>query len=34
MMQWLKIQQIAQTITLNNMKHGLIWMWEARGFIV
>jgi hypothetical protein len=31
MMQWLEIQQIAKTISLNNMKDGLIWMWEAKG---
>jgi hypothetical protein len=31
MMQWLEIQQIVQTINLNNMKDGLIWMWEASG---
>jgi hypothetical protein len=29
MLQWLEIQQIAQTISLNNMKDSLIWMWEA-----
>jgi hypothetical protein len=31
MVQWLEIQQIAQTITLNTEKDALIWMWEANG---
>jgi hypothetical protein len=29
MLQWLEIQHIAQSITLNDMKDSLIWMWEA-----
>jgi hypothetical protein len=31
MIQWLEIQQIAQTLTLNDSNDSLIWMWEACG---
>jgi hypothetical protein len=31
MLQWLKIQQIAQTINLSSIQHSLIWKWEANG---
>jgi hypothetical protein len=31
MLQWLEIQQIAQTILLDDSKDCLIWKWEASG---
>jgi hypothetical protein len=31
MLQWLEIQQIAQTIQLSNTQDCLIWKWEANG---